>query len=89
MIGVSCHNLDEVVRAEQEAADYVYLSPIFESPSKPGYGPPLGLEALRAAAGRVRIPVIALGGISAENEALCIAAGAAGIAGISYFNYLG
>lgn len=89
IIGVSCHSVDEALRAEGEGADYVYLSPIFESVSKPGYGPPLGVAALTAAAARVRIPVLALGGISRENEGLCIAAGAAGIAGISYFDYLG
>lgn len=84
VVGVSCHSVDDVVRAEQEGADYAYLSPIFEVTSKPGYGPALGLQALSAAA-RVRIPVIALGGVTRENEASCIAAGASGIAGISYF----
>jgi thiamine-phosphate pyrophosphorylase len=85
VVGVSCHGLEEVQRAEQEGADYVYLSPIFESSSKPGYGPVLGLEALRRAAEMVSIPVIALGGITIENELKCVDAGAAGIAGISYF----
>ncbi len=86
-IGVSCHSLDELCRAEDEGADYAYISPIFESPSKPGYGPAFGLEGLRAAARAVRIPVIALGGVNAANEALCVEAGAAGVAGIS--RYLG
>jgi thiamine-phosphate pyrophosphorylase len=87
IIGVSCHSLGEVRRAADEGASYVYLSPIFETASKPGYGPPLGLEALSAAARAVAIPVLALGGITANNEAACLAAGAAGIAGISYFGY--
>ena len=85
IVGVSCHSVDEVVRAAEEGADYVYLSPIFESTSKPGYGPLLGVGALREAVGRVTIPVIALGGVTRANEAMCVAAGAAGIAGISYF----
>ncbi len=89
IVGVSCHSLDEVLRAEAEGADYVYLSPIFESASKPGYGPALGVAALAAVVERVRIPVLALGGVSRANEALCLEAGAAGIAGISYFNHLG
>ncbi len=89
MIGVSCHSVDDVLRAEADGADYAYLSSIFESASKPGYGPPLGVAALTAAATSVCIPVLALGGVTRENEALCIEAGAAGIAGISYFNYLG
>jgi thiamine-phosphate pyrophosphorylase len=84
-IGVSCHSLEEVRRAEQEAADYVYLSPIFASPGKPGYGPLLGLEALAEAAASIQIPVVALGGVTPNNERACIEAGAAGIAGISYF----
>lgn len=85
LIGVSCHGLEEVRQAAGEGASYVYLSPIFLSSSKPGYGPPLGLVALSAAARAVSIPVFALGGISAENESSCQDAGAAGIAGISYF----
>jgi thiamine-phosphate pyrophosphorylase len=84
-IGVSCHALDEVLRAEQEGADYVYLSPIFVSLSKPGYGPALGLGALEEAAARVKIPVLALGGVTQENIAGCLKAGAAGVAGISLF----
>ncbi len=86
-IGVSCHSLDELKRAEAEGADYAYLSPIFDSPSKPGYGPVLGLGGLNAAARAVRLPVIALGGVDASNEALCVEAGAAGVASIS--RYLG
>lgn len=85
VVGVSCHSVEECARAEQEGADYVYLSPIFEVTSKPGYGPALGLGAIEAAVARVRVPVIALGGVTRENEASCIAAGASGIASIRYF----
>jgi thiamine-phosphate pyrophosphorylase len=82
IIGVSCHSIEEVARAAGEGADYVFLSPIFE---KPGYAPPLGLDALSVAAKLVSIPVIALGGVTPANEAACLEAGAKGIAGISYF----
>lgn len=79
LIGVSAHALGDVMEAAEAGADYVTLSPIFPSPSKPGYGPPLGLEALTRAAGP-GIPVLALGGVSPANAPSCMAAGAAGIA---------
>ena len=63
-------------------ADYVTLSPIFLSDSKPGYGPALGLDVLAAAAEADAAPgpVVALAGITPDNAASCLAAGAAGIA---------
>ncbi len=79
-VGVSTHNLEEALRAAEEGADYITLSPIFPPTSKPGYGPPLGLETLREVARAVSIPVIALGGITPENARACREAGAAGIA---------
>ena len=85
LIGVSCHSIGEVERAAGEGADYVFLSPIFASPSKPGYGPALGVGLLGEACGRVGIPVLALGGVSEGNAGACVAAGAAGFASISAF----
>ena len=79
IIGVSAHGLDDVVAAAAAQADYVTLSPIFLTDSKPGYGPALGTAALRAAA-ECDIPVLALGGVTAETAAACLAAGARGVA---------
>jgi thiamine-phosphate pyrophosphorylase len=79
LIGISTHSIAEIHAAKAAGADYVTFSPIFESESKPGYGPALGLAAL-AQATRIGIPVLALGGVTAENADDCLAAGAAGVA---------
>jgi thiamine-phosphate pyrophosphorylase len=85
LMGVSCHSREDVLTAEAAGADYVVLGPIFETPSKIAYGPPLGLDTLRQTAGVARIPILALGGIGIERARECIEAGAAGIAGIRIF----
>ncbi len=85
LIGVSCHTLDEVRAAEQEGADYVVFGPVFAPRSKVTALEPQGIDALAEAARAVRIPVLALGGITRENAPDCMRAGAAGVAAISLF----
>lgn len=96
VIGVSCHSVVDVRVAESQGADFAVLAPIF---GKAATGAPgIGLAPLAEACGRVLapehteaapkpspFPVLALGGVTLENAAACIAAGAAGIAGIRLF----
>ena len=80
--GRSVHGVEAARRAEAEGADYVILGTVFPSASHPG-GPTGGLKLVADAARAVSIPVIGIGGITAENAAEVISAGASGIAVIS------
>jgi thiamine-phosphate pyrophosphorylase len=79
-IGRSCHDADEVARAGDERCDYVTVSPVASSASKPGYGPPLGPDGLAALVAASRVPVVALGGVTAANAGTWRRAGAHGVA---------
>lgn len=84
-VAVSCHSVADVVRAERDGAAFVVLGPVYDTPSKRAYGMPLGLDVLREACASVRIPVLALGGVTEARVAECLQAGAAGIAAITIF----
>jgi thiamine-phosphate pyrophosphorylase len=76
---VKCHSVLEVVAAA--GAPFVTISPVAPTASKPGYGPALGVEGVRAAAAAAgEMPVFALGGVTVANAASFRDAGAYGVA---------
>ena len=85
LVGVSCHSLEEAREAASAGASYIFFGPVFETPSKRGFGRPQGLERLAEISTSVTIPVIAIGGVDEVNAPACVRAGAAGIAAIRMF----
>ncbi len=83
LIAVSCHSKAEVLRAASDGADFAVFAPVFEKRDRPA-AQATGLDALRTAC-QAKIPVLALGGITLQNAASCLDAGAAGIAAIRLF----
>ncbi len=84
-IGVSCHSIEAARGAERGGADYIIFGPVFATPSKASFGPARGITRLREVCAGVRIPVLAIGGVTLENADSCMEAGAAGIAAIRLF----
>jgi thiamine-phosphate pyrophosphorylase len=85
MTGASCHSLAYAQAAESDGADYLFFGPIFSTPSKAAFGEPQGLQRLREVCRAVKIPVLAIGGVTAQNAAQCLDSGASGIAAIRLF----
>ena len=85
VVGASCHSLAEAQLAEQHGANYIVFGPVFSTPSKLAYGPPQGLGCLEEVCRNLKIPVLAIGGVTLENACECLGVGAAGIAGIRLF----
>ena len=79
LIGLSAQTLDEALVADNEHPDYLGVGPVCATPIKPGV-PALGIEGLHEVCESVAAPVIAIGGVDATNAALCIEAGAVGVA---------
>ena len=87
LIGVSTHSLAEAQGARAGGADFVVFGPVFETESKRAFGPPQGLDKLREVTRELNhFPVLAIGGITLDNIAACLHAGARGVAGISLFS---
>jgi thiamine-phosphate pyrophosphorylase len=85
LIGRSVHTREEAIAAERDGCDYVVFGTVFPSSSKPLNHKAAGLDALRELVGSVRLPVLAIGGISLGNAAEVAQTGASGIAAISLF----
>lgn len=83
LLGRSVHSIEGVTAAEREGADFVVLGPIYETPSKQEYGSPLGLRLLEQAARTARIPIFAIGGITAARAREVRRAGGFGVAVLS------
>ena len=80
LIGVSLHSVTEAEGIDPNVVDYAIAGPVFETPSKPGYGPALGLDGLARIVAEAPGPVVALGGITPANAASCLSTGVRGIA---------
>jgi len=74
LIGISTHSYRQAERAVKLGADYISVGPIFATPSKPGREP-VGLNLLKKAVNRIKIPVVAIGGINRSNATRVIKAG--------------
>jgi thiamine-phosphate pyrophosphorylase len=86
LIGVSAHSLDQVRAARDAHADFVVFGPVFQTPAKQKYGPPVGLEQLKQVCAELKgFPVLAIGGVGENNFADCLSAGARGVAAIRMF----
>lgn len=80
LIGASAHSADEAAHAETDGADFVVLGPIFDTPSKRVFGPPIGLRELERARMRCRVPLFGIGGITKDRVRDVLKAGARGVA---------
>ena len=84
VLGVSVENGAQAERAEADGADYVAIGPIYEARgTKADAGPPVGLQAIAEVRRHTRLPVVAIGGIKAENVAETLGAGADALAIVS------
>lgn len=83
IIGITVHNLQEAIEAQRFGADYLGVSPIFQTTTKFDAGKPAGIALIEEIRARVDIPLIAIGGINLANAAEVVRAGADGVCAIS------
>lgn len=87
IVSVSCHTPADIAHARHNAADFIFFGPVFEKRINGELvAAGAGLEALAfACAIAQQVPVLALGGVTPQNSAVCLASGAIGVAGIRTF----
>jgi thiamine-phosphate pyrophosphorylase len=83
IIGLTVHDVGEAIEAERIGADYIGISPIFETNTKPDAGTPSGVDLIKYIKKTVKIPFVAIGGINQDNVKSVLEAGARSIAVIS------
>ncbi|MCJ7570544.1 MAG: thiamine phosphate synthase [Candidatus Thermoplasmatota archaeon] len=83
IIGLTVHNLEEAVKAEKIGADYIGLSPIFDTNTKKDAGIACGVEMIKKVREIVNLPIVAIGGIDKENVNEVIKMGADSVVAIS------
>ena len=87
LIGVSTHSLVEARTAQDENADFAVFGSVFQTPSKEQYGAPVGIEELKHVCSELTpFPILAIGGVTENNVAECLDAGAHGVAAIRMFS---
>ncbi|MFH2070751.1 MAG: thiamine phosphate synthase [Elusimicrobiota bacterium] len=74
IVGISTHSFEQAMEAERQGADYISVGPVFKTPTKPEYGQ-VGVELIKKVKSKVKIPVVAIGGIDETNINLVLDAG--------------
>ena len=80
LIGLSVHSLEEAAKAKEEKPDYIGVGPVFFTRTKVSAIPPVGTDFIRKIKSGINLPLVAIGGINAENMEEVIAAGADAVA---------
>ncbi len=83
IIGVTVHSVEEAIEAEKKGTDYIAVSPIFFTNTKPDAQSPVGLKVLGEVKLAVSVPVVAIGGITLENASAVVRVGADAVCAIS------
>lgn len=83
IVGVSVHDEEDARRAEEDGADYLSVSPVYATSTKPDHETPLGIEGTRKLVQKTGLPVVAIGGIDETNLAGLIECGIQGICVVS------